>query len=123
MGGVNIENPKNTFIGKDVVFDSLYPEDITIEEGVVITTRCIILSHFVGLENNRRIFYRGKVVIKNNTFIGCNSVICHPVTIGEHCIVGSSSVITHDVPAWEIWAGNPARLLKKREVYNYNNSY
>lgn len=113
-GGANIINPRNTFIGKDVIIDSIYPEDIIIEEGVVITARCIVLSHFVGIENNKRVFYRGKVVIKNNTFIGCNTVICKPVTIGDHCVIGASSVVTHDIPSWEIWAGNPAKLIRKR---------
>ena len=37
-GGVNIENPSKTFIGEGVIFDTNYPEDVIIEEGVRVTT-------------------------------------------------------------------------------------
>jgi acyl-[acyl carrier protein]--UDP-N-acetylglucosamine O-acyltransferase len=35
------------------------------------------------------------------------------VTVGEGAIVGSGSVVTKDVPAWHIAAGNPARIIKE----------
>lgn len=37
-----------------------------------------------------------------------------PVTIGEDAIVGAGSVVTKDIPAGEVWAGNPARFIRKR---------
>lgn len=46
-GGVKIKSPRHTFIGEDVRFDTLYPEKILIEQGVVITAGTLILSHFV----------------------------------------------------------------------------
>ena len=39
LGGVNILEPQHTFIGEGVIFDTNYPEDITIESGVTIATR------------------------------------------------------------------------------------
>ena len=115
-GGVNVVNPSKTFIGEGVIFDTNYPEDIIIEEGVTLTTRCIIVTHFVEIDdNNNRHYSRGKVVIKKNAYIGSNTVICKPVTIGEGAIIGASSVITKDVPAYEVWAGNPAHYIRKRE--------
>ena len=96
--------------------DTNYPEDIIIEEGVTLTTRCIIVTHFVEVDDNHRRHYsRGKVIIKKNAYIGANTVICKPVTIGEGAIIGASSVVTKDIPAFEIWAGNPARFIRKRE--------
>ena len=53
------------------------------------------------------------VVIENNVFIGAHSTILKGVTIGENAIVGAFSVVTNDIPANEIWAGNPAKFLKK----------
>jgi acetyltransferase-like isoleucine patch superfamily enzyme len=44
-----------------------------------------------------------------------NTMICKPVTIGEGAIVGAMSVVTKDIPTNEVWAGNPARFIKKRE--------
>jgi len=54
-----------------------------------------------------------EVIIGNNAFIGAHSTILKGVTIGEGAIIGASSVVAKNVPAYEIWAGNPARFLKK----------
>ena len=116
MGGVNVLNPKKTFIGEGVVMDTIHPEDIVIEEGVTLTTRCIIVTHFVEIDDNKHRHYsRGKVIIKKRAYIGANTVICKPVTIGEGAVVGASSVVTKDIPPFEVWAGNPARFIRKRE--------
>ena len=37
-----------------------------------------------------------------------------PVTIGERAIIGAGSVVTKDIPANEVWAGNPAKFIRKR---------
>lgn len=114
-GGVNILNPKRTFIGEDVCFDTNYPEDITIEEGVTLTTKSVIITHFVEIDDNiHRHYSRGKVILKKGAYIGANTVICKPVTIGEYAIVGVGSVVTKDIPPYEVWAGNPARFIRKR---------
>lgn len=116
LGGVRVVNFKKTFMGEGVVIDTNYPEDIIIEEGVTLTTRCIIVTHFVEIDSNERRHYsRGKVIIKKKAYIGANTVICKPVTIGEGAIIGASSVVTKDIPPFEIWAGNPAKFIRKRE--------
>ncbi|WP_158847905.1 acyltransferase [Algibacter sp. L1A34] len=56
---------------------------------------------------------KGKVTIKNRVFIGAHSTILKGVTIGENSIIGACSVITKDIPANEIWAGNPAKFIKR----------
>ena len=115
-GGVTVLSPKRTFIGEDVCIDTNYPEDVIIEEGVTLTTRCIIVTHFVEIDGNHHRYYsRGKVVIKKGAYIGANTVICKPVTIGEGAIIGASSVVTKDIPPFEVWAGNPARFIRTRE--------
>jgi acetyltransferase-like isoleucine patch superfamily enzyme len=52
------------------------------------------------------------IVIKNDAWIGFNSIILKGVTIGEGAIVGAGSVVTKDVPDYTIVAGNPARIIK-----------
>lgn len=117
LGGVNIVNPKKTEIGSNVIFDTISPELITIEEGVIISTGCKIISHFLDPytmtpEDRLNNYYpTGKVLIKKNAFIGMGSLIIRPVTIGENAVVGAGSVVTHDIPDNEIWAGNPARHI------------
>lgn len=45
--------------------------------------------------------------------IGAGSVILPGLTIGEGAMIGAGSVVTKDVPAGELWIGNPARFYKK----------
>lgn len=52
------------------------------------------------------------VVIEDNVFIGSHSTILKGVTIGQNSIVGASSVVTKNIPANEIWAGNPAKFIR-----------
>ena len=111
-GGVTIKNPKKTFIGENVTFDTNYPEDIIIEEGVRVTIGCVLLTHF--MEPSTGSYSRGKIIIKKRAYLGCNTIICKPVTIGEDAIVGAGSIVTKDIPAGEVWAGNPARFIRKR---------
>jgi acetyltransferase-like isoleucine patch superfamily enzyme len=51
-------------------------------------------------------------VVKRGASIGSGAVLLCGVTIGENAIVGAGSVVTRDVPAGAVVAGNPARLLK-----------
>ena len=49
--------------------------------------------------------------IGEHAFVGANVMILKGVTIGSKAIIGAGSVVTHDVPDGEIWAGNPARKI------------
>ena len=53
------------------------------------------------------------VVIGDDVFVGTNSIILKGVIIGDRSIVGAGSVVSCNIPADEIWAGNPARFVKK----------
>lgn len=114
-GGVNVEDVRNTFIGEDVVFDTNYPEEITIESGSTITIGTIIITHFVEIDDAlHRHYSKGSVTIRKGAYVGARTIICKSVEIGEYAIVGAGSVVTKDIPSGEVWAGNPARFIKKR---------
>lgn len=51
--------------------------------------------------------------IEDNVSIGSGSVILCGITIGRDAVIGAGAVVTKDVPAGEIWVGNPARFLRK----------
>jgi acetyltransferase-like isoleucine patch superfamily enzyme len=94
--GVLIED--NVFIGHGVTFiNDPYPRATT-EDGALQT------------EADWKV---EATVIKKGASIGSGATILCNVTIGEHAIVGAGSVVTKDVPAHAIVAGNPARMLRQ----------
>ncbi len=112
LGGVIIDN--QAFIGKGVVFDTLYPEKIFIGNNVHITSGCVLLTHYLDTSKDGVCFTSGSIIIGENTFVGVNTIISKSVTIGKNVIIGAGSVVTKDIPNDEIWAGNPAKFIKKR---------
>ncbi len=54
-----------------------------------------------------------KTTIKKGATIGANATVLCGITIGENAMIGAGSVVTHDVGAGEVWAGNPARLVRR----------
>ena len=60
--------------------------------------------------------YEKKTVkIDDNVWIGGNAVILPGVIIGEGAVIGAGSVVTKNVPPYTVVAGNPAKIIKKRE--------
>jgi acetyltransferase-like isoleucine patch superfamily enzyme len=93
--GVHIED--NVFIGHSVTFiNDSYPR-ATAASGELQTEADWTLE---------------KTLVKKGASIGSGSTILSKVTIGENAIVGAGSVVTKDVPASAIVAGNPAKVLR-----------
>jgi len=55
-----------------------------------------------------------KTIIGSDVWIGNNVLIKADIKVGHGAIIGMGSVVTKDVPPYEIWAGNPAKLIRKR---------
>jgi acetyltransferase-like isoleucine patch superfamily enzyme len=94
---------------------------ITIGKNVVIGGNTVIYdTDFHVLEphirNNKSLDNQSAlklpVFIGDNVFIGAHSTILKGVSIGENSVVGACSVVTKNIPANEIWAGNPARFIR-----------
>ena len=93
--GVKIED--NVFIGHSVTFiNDSYPRATTAE----------------GQLQNEKDWKVEQTLVKKGASIGSGSTVLSKVVIGENAIVGAGSVVTKDVPANAIVAGNPAKLLR-----------
>jgi len=57
---------------------------------------------------------KGDTVIGNDVWIGAEAMMMPGVEIKDGAIIGTRSLVTKNVGAYEIWGGNPARLIKKR---------
>ncbi|NDV96040.1 sugar O-acetyltransferase [Dysgonomonas sp. 521] len=64
-------------------------------------------------ENNKMPEYILPVTIGNDVWVGGNVIILAGVTIGDNAMIGAGSIVTCDIPADTIAAGNPARVIKK----------
>lgn len=56
----------------------------------------------------------GRIIIEDDVWIAANVVVLADVTIGRSSVVGAGSVVTRDIPAFSIAAGNPARIIRSR---------
>ena len=112
LGGVRAG--KRVFIGRGVSFDTMYPSNIVIEDDVHITDNCTFLTHCLDTSAGWIVWKEGHIRICRKAFIGTGTIITKSCTIGEFSVVGAGSVVTRDIPPGEIWAGNPAVFLKRR---------
>lgn len=81
---------------------------VVINENTIIGENVIIMQFVTIGEKNGE-----SPIIEDGVKIFANSAIIGGVKIGKQSIVGAGSVVTKDIPPGEIWAGNPAKFLKK----------
>ncbi len=103
--------------------DVIIGNNVTIKPGVQIWDGVILEDNvFIGpnVTFTNDLFPRSKVypdafaktLVKKGASIGANSTILAGNTIGENALIGAGSVVTKDIPANEVWVGNPAKFLK-----------
>lgn len=61
-----------------------------------------------------------KVIIGNFCWLGARVTILPGITIGDGAVVGAGSVVAHDVPKGAVVAGNPAKILKYRDINKFD---
>ncbi len=119
--GAFVEIQKNAKVGKNCKISS----HTFVCEGVVIEDE-VFIGHNVAFINDsypRATAADGQLqteqdwkveqtLVKKRASIGSGSTILSKVTIGENALVGAGSVVTKDVPANAVVAGNPARILR-----------
>jgi acetyltransferase-like isoleucine patch superfamily enzyme len=96
-----------------------YREPVIIGRHVMIAANCAFYSYDHGTAIDRPIreqplLSKGPIVVKDEAWISTGVIVLSGVTIGEGAIVGAGSVVTRDVPAGAIAAGNPAKIIKMR---------
>lgn len=115
--GAFVEIQKNAFVGKNCKISS----HTFICEGVTIKDNCFI-GHGVVFINDKYPVAVGEwkqrllpTQVCNGVSIGSNSTIMADITIGNNSLIGAGSVVTKSIPDNEVWAGNPARFLRKND--------
>lgn len=109
-----------TWVGKNCSIACINRVDIG--KDVLFAGHVHITDHSHGYEDinipidRQKLISKGPVIIEDQCWLGFSCEILSGVHIGKHSIVAARAVVTKDVPAYSIVAGNPARVVKK---YNF----
>lgn len=120
--GENCNICAHSFIENDVIIGN----NVTVKCGVYLWDGIVIEDNVqigpnVTFTNDKyprakQKFELQRTTIKKNASIGAGSVILGGITIGENSLIGAGSVVTKNVPANELWFGNPARFIRKVQI-------
>lgn len=113
--GTYISIGANSFLNYDAILLDCAP--ITIGDDVSIGPRVQLLTaqHPVDDYETRRAAWESAspIAVGNNVWLGGGVIVCPGVSIGDNAVVGAGSVVTRDVPAGVVAAGNPCRVIRK----------
>ena len=90
-------------------------DDCQLGDDVFVGPSAVLLNDKFPPSNDR-----GKwkpVIVGNGAVIGGNATVVPGCNLGARSVLAAGSVLTHDLPAEEVWAGNPARYLMSRAAY------
>jgi acetyltransferase-like isoleucine patch superfamily enzyme len=122
--GAFVEIQKNAKVGKRCKISShtFICEGVTIEDNVFIGHGVTFINDSyprattpTGNLQTESDWHVERTLVKKGASIGSGATILSKVVIGENAIVGAGSIVTRDVPANAIVAGNPARLIRHIE--------
>ncbi|MCV7261327.1 sugar O-acetyltransferase [Mycobacterium shimoidei] len=112
--GTYISIGARSFVNYDAIFLDCAP--ITIGDDVSIGPRVQLLTahHPIDDHDARRQGWElaSPITIGNNVWMGAGVIVCPGVSIGDDTVVGAGAVVTKDVPAHVVAAGNPCRVIR-----------
>jgi acetyltransferase-like isoleucine patch superfamily enzyme len=111
MGDVYIGNHVQIGLGNVIIGPVTIADNVIIAQNVVMSG----LNHGyqdVSIPIGMQPCTTNEIYVGADSWIGANAVLTAGVRIGEHAVVAAGAVVTKDVPAFSVVAGNPARVIK-----------
>jgi acetyltransferase-like isoleucine patch superfamily enzyme len=114
-----VEIGAKTVLGQECTISSF--QSVRIGRECILADRVMLIDFdhgVVEVERPIRVqgIYKRDVEVGNNCWIGYGACILRGTTVGDNCVVGTSTVVTKDVPDNAVVGGVPARLLRMREA-------
>ncbi len=123
---INPENSGGTWISPTTFIDSSHYDYISIGQDVTISFECVVLVHDYSIHHAALYLERQEdvhgslykqVVIGNNVFVGARTIILPGSVIGDNVIIGAGSVVKGTINSNSVYAGNPARYIRRIDDY------
>jgi len=114
----NLTLGRNAWLGPNVICYNMamieVGDDVTVSQYAHLCTS----SHDIGEINNNKVnsLIIAPIKIESKAWIAADAFIGMGVTIGEGAVVGARAAVFKDVEPWTVVGGNPAKVIKKREI-------
>jgi acetyltransferase-like isoleucine patch superfamily enzyme len=114
-----VEIGAKSVLGQECTISSF--QHVSIGRECIVADRVMLIDFDHGVvEEERPIrlqgIYKRDVRVGNNCWIGYGACLLRGATVGDNCIIGTSTVVTKDLPPNSVAAGAPARILRMREA-------
>lgn len=128
--GKNVNIERGAQIGWDLVIgnnsgigvNALLTPGVSIGNDVMMGPECMMFTYNHGMDRLDIPMWQQKssevrpISIGNDVWIGAKVIILPGVTVGDGAVIGAGSVVTKDIPAYGVVAGNPAKLIRMRNA-------
>ncbi len=118
--GVRVKYPwnltigDNSWLGEDCWIDNLAPveigHDVCLSQGAYLCT-----GNHDWSDPQFGLIVK-PISLASGSWVGARATLAPGISLGEHAIAAAGSVVTSNVPAWEIFAGNPATFVRRRRL-------
>ena len=102
------------WIGENVWIDNL--DDVTISSNSCISQGAMLLCGNHNYKSESFDLITGKIVLEEGVWIGAKSIVCPGVTCHSHAVLSAGSIATHDLEAYFVYQGNPAKKIRQRVI-------
>jgi acetyltransferase-like isoleucine patch superfamily enzyme len=127
---IHAVNGSRVHIGKGAMFNGFVrlllheTQQITVGDGCLFAGNVDVtvsdMHSILDMETGERINHAGDVHISERVWVGQSAIILKGVSIGRDSVIGANSVVTRDVPANCIAAGNPAKVIRRGITWRHD---
>ena len=112
--GLTIGNGSGIGANSNIPSDVVIGDNVMMGQDILMFTSNHRIDRFDVPMGAAGVTEAEQIIIGNDVWIGARVIILPGVHVGDGVVIGAGSVVTKDIPDYEVWGGNPARKLKSR---------